>query len=67
MFQIETKLDPIEIDGTKIAGLPNEADQLIVRGHWNWRDFAILDWRGHSITISIEDLRRALTNAENHR
>jgi hypothetical protein len=63
---VETSLDPYEIDGNERKGLPNEADALIVKAHRIFNYFAILDWRGHSITVSIADLERALRNAGNH-
>lgn len=66
MRHIETRIDPVAIDEINISGLPKEADQLIVKAHWNYNTFAILDWRGHSITVSIRELEAALENAANH-
>lgn len=66
MLKVETSLDPYEIDGQEHKGLPNEADRLMVKSHHIFNYCAILDWRGHSITVSIADLERALRNAGNH-
>lgn len=66
MLKIETKLDPQRIDGAPIAGLPNEADCLIVASEWATNRSVVLDWRGHSITVDASDLKRAIDNATNH-
>lgn len=66
MFTVTTKLDPYEIDGDKRKGLPNEADELHVKQHWNQRrDLVVLDWRGHNITVSASELAVAIRNATN--
>lgn len=66
MFRIETRIDPTEVQGEAITGLPNEADQLIVSSHHIYNSLVILDWHGRNITVSAEDLRRAVENAKNH-
>lgn len=66
MLKIETKLDPTEINGTAITGLPNDADQVIVSAHWNINSFVVIDFHGRTVTVVADDLRRAITNATNH-
>ena len=65
-MKIITKLNPLEFDGEERKGLPNEADELHVISHWNYRDRIVLDWRGHSITVVADELERAIRNAINH-
>ena len=65
MFTIETKIDPVEIDDSRLQGLPNDADQLIVKAHRIDSRAVVLDWRGHSVTVYAEELRRAIQNATN--
>lgn len=66
MLKIETRIDPIEIMGNEIKGLPKEADQLIVSAHWNINRWVVLDWHGRTITVSCDELERAIRNARNH-
>jgi hypothetical protein len=66
MLKIETRIDPTEIMGEPIKGLPNDADQVIISAHRIYNDRAIIDFHGRNITVLIEDLRLALTNAANH-
>jgi hypothetical protein len=66
MLKIETRLDPIRIQGDLVKGLPNEADQLIVSAEWHSNKHVTLDWHGRTITVSSDELRRAIANAENH-
>ena len=65
-IEIITKIGPLEFDGDQREGLPNEADELHVRSHWNRNELVVLDWRGHSITVVADDLKRAISNATNH-
>ncbi len=66
MLKIETRIDPVEINGTAISGLPQDADQVIVSAHWNINRFVILDFHGRNITVLADDLQRAIKNATNH-
>lgn len=66
MLKIETRIDPVEIQGAEVKGLPDERDQLIVSAHWNWNRVVVLDWHGRTITVSAIELKRAIENACNH-
>lgn len=66
MLKIETKIDPVEINGTAICGLPNDADQVIVSAHWNINRFVVIDFHGRTVTVLADDLQRAIRNACNH-
>ena len=66
MLKIETRIDPVEIMGTAISGLPNEADQVIVSAHWNINRFVVIDFHGRNVTVLADDLERAIKNARNH-
>jgi hypothetical protein len=63
---IETRIRSYEVQGEPIKGLPNDADDLIVSAHRIQNDFVILDWHGRTITVSANDLERAIKNARNH-
>ncbi len=66
MLKIETRLDPVEINGAEIKGLPQEADQVIVSAHWNINRWVIIDFHGRTVTLSADELERAIRNARNH-
>ena len=66
MLTIETKLDPLEINGEYVTGLPAEKDQFAVKAHWNINRLVVLEWRGQSITVSASQLEKAIANARNH-
>ena len=66
MLKIETRIDPVEINGQEVTGLPNEMDQMIVRAHWIKNRWVIIDFHGQSVTVVADDLERAIRNARNH-
>ena len=66
MLKIETRLDPVEINGTEIKGLPQDADQVIISAHWNVNRFVVIDFHGRTVTVLASELKRAIQNAENH-
>jgi hypothetical protein len=66
MLKIETRIDPTEINGTAITGLPNDADQVIISAHWNINRFVVIDFHGRTVTVLADDLQRAIRNATNH-
>lgn len=66
MLTIETKIDAVEVQGESITGLPKEADQLIVSAHHVYPTLVVLDWHGRNITVSADELERAIRNACNH-
>ncbi len=66
MLSIETRIDPVEIDGEKLAQLPAAVDQLSVTNHWNLNYLVVLTFRGHKITVVANELERAIHNARNH-
>ena len=65
MTKVETRIDPLEIDGHEYKGLPKDEDQLIVRAHWNRESLAVLEFQGKKITVVISQLQKALVNAGN--
>lgn len=66
MLKIETRMDPLEIDGEEVKGLPKDSDQLVVTAHWNRNSLVILSFRGKAITVVASELVRAIQNARNH-
>ena len=66
MLKIETRLDPREINGEEIKGLPNDADQVTVSAHWNSNCFVVINFHGRSVTVFGDELERAIRNARNH-
>ncbi len=65
-MKIESSINPVEIEDTEVRGLPNDADALLVKAHHIFNRLVILDWRGHSITVSATELEQAIRNARNH-
>jgi hypothetical protein len=66
MMKIETRIDPVEIDGGEISGLPKDSDQVSVSAHWNVNRFVVILFHGVSVTVLAKDLTRAIQNATNH-
>lgn len=66
MLKIETRLDPVEINGEEVKALPNETDQVIVSAHWNVNKFVVIDFHGRTVTVVASELERAIQNATNH-
>ena len=66
MLKIETRIDPVEINGEKIKGLPQENDQVIVSAHWNMNYLVVIQFLGKTVTVSANDLVKAIQNAQNH-
>jgi hypothetical protein len=66
VLKIETRLDAIEVSGAEVKGLPNDADQLIVSAHRIYNRLVILDFHGRNVTVSANELERAIQNARNH-
>lgn len=65
MLKIETRLDPYEIDGKELHGLPEDHNKVIVRNHWNVRGLVVVQFGSWSFTVSADELHRAITNATN--
>lgn len=65
MKRIESRIDPYQIHGGYIQGLPKDEDQLIVSDDTS-NNFVRLRWRDMDIVVAAEDLRRAIQNAINH-
>jgi hypothetical protein len=42
-------------------------DTLIIRNHWNYTDRVVLEIQGKQYIFRSTDLRRAITNCENHK
>ena len=66
MLTIETRIDPLEIDGEDVPALPQDKDSLRVKAHWNINRLIVLEWRGNKITVAAEQLQKAIQNATNH-
>jgi hypothetical protein len=64
--KIETRLRSYEINGEEVKGLPNDADDLLVLGHWNRKEFVVIDFHGRNLTVAADDLVKAIRNATNH-
>ena len=66
MLKIETRLDPVEIGGERVPGLPQDCNQMVIRAHHIDNAFVILEFLGRQITVVASELKRAIQNAENH-
>ena len=66
MLKIETRLDPVEINGSAVEGLPNEADQVIVSAHHIRNRWVIINFHGKAVTVRARELQGAIANATNH-
>ena len=64
--KIETRLRAYEINGTEVKGLPKDADDVIISAHHIFRNLVIIDFHGRTVTVSANDLKRAIDNATNH-
>lgn len=60
---ITNELPAYEVDDKEV---PNCEDLMVkVTNHWNIRDFVRLEFAGKAVTVSAEDLKRAIDNATN--
>lgn len=65
LIKTESKVDIIEINGNEQPLIGSEKKSLKVREHWNRKGLVILDSGGTAITVRVEDLIRAVENAQN--
>jgi hypothetical protein len=64
-LEIENRLEIYEIDGDDI-GTADEDKKLIVRSHWNRREFVVIELeKDRSVTVVADDLKDAIQNATN--
>ena len=63
-MKVENKIHIYEIDGesTKVGG----DNEFIIKSHWNNARLIDLEFDGKIITISKQELEKAITNASNH-
>lgn len=66
MMKIETRLNPVEVEGIAITGLPQDSDQVTISAHWNYNHVVIISFRGKTVTVCANELQRAIQNATNH-
>lgn len=52
-----------EIDGEDKTGL--DMPKLTIKEHWNSREFVVLWMDGNKITVLADQLKRAISNAQN--
>ena len=58
------KIHIYELNGNDSPGI--DAPQLIVKNHWNRREFVIVETpSGESVTVTADALERAIQNARN--
>ena len=63
MKTTETKIDIYENDGIESKGLGK--DQVIVRNHWNRKEFVCVEINGKEVTVLADELNKAIQNAQN--
>lgn len=62
-INVENRINVYEIDGTETAGKTQQ--HLVVKSHWNLRNFIVLKWNGKEITVSARQIKQAIENAQN--
>ena len=62
-LEVKTKVKVYEKDGKELG--VNESDEISVEGHWNRRNFVILNINGKKVTVVADHLNRAVQNATN--
>lgn len=58
-----SKITVYEVDGKEVG--PASEQCILVEAHWNRRSFVVLTVGDRTVTVSADELRRAIENAEN--
>ena len=64
-IDVESKVEVYERNGSDLGGLKSDKEPLIVKNHWNRREFVVLQYEDKEITVVVGDLERAIKNAYN--
>lgn len=62
-MKTESKIEIYEINGTESK--PVERPVIIVRNHWNRRNFVVIEIDDKNYTVEAGELNRAIENAKN--
>ena len=62
-ISVVTCINIYEKDGSELTG--TDLPQLNVQSHWNRSSMVVLGFEDKRLTVSVEDLRKAITNASN--
>lgn len=64
-FETINKIQIHETNGTENKGVRSDMPKLEVSEHWNRREFIVIELDGVRYTVSADQLRRAIDNAQN--
>jgi hypothetical protein len=64
-FESINSLDIYETDGSEEKGLSSDRPKVIVKEHWNRREFVVIEVNGKELTVLADELKRAIDNAQN--
>ena len=64
-INVKNEVEVYEIDGEETKALKSQREPLIVENHWNRRAFVVIKYKGTTITVVADDLKRAIMNAQN--
>jgi|WetSurSiteA1Bulk_404760.scaffolds.fasta_scaffold30202_3 hypothetical protein len=65
-MKIESRLEPIELNGEETKGIPSPKDSVIVSAHWNSNRLVVIEFHGLNFTVVARELEKAIANATNH-
>ena len=64
---IETKITAYEINGDEVVGLPEKKTEVvIISAHWSNNEMVVLKFQGKEVTVTADELEKAIDNATNH-
>ena len=65
-MKVQNKVEVYEVDDMELpAG--REAKTITIESHWRWTDKVVINTHGMGIvTMSVDDLEKAIRNACNH-
>ena len=56
-----------EIQTYEVGGVENTKEKVNIHSHWNRDEFVIIEMGDNQFTVSADELRRAIDNAQNWR
>lgn len=59
------KIEVYEENGKECTGLRSDKPCVVVREHWNRKEFVIINVGEESVTVLARDLEAAIKNAQN--
>lgn len=64
-FETVNIIQVYETNGVEEKGLKSQRPKVKIKGHATYKTFVVIEVEGKSLTVSAQDLLRAIQNAQN--